>query len=122
MSDGRRHFRGKPRPGRKVEVRYQLIDQDGNGEPGAELTAFTLNIGVGGAVIVTADPAPPGSELALSLSVPPSDRRIPVKADVRWISDGDDDPVHGMGVRFHGLDVEQIHVLNEYFASLPAML
>jgi uncharacterized protein (TIGR02266 family) len=119
MSDGRRHFRGKPRPGRRVEVRYQVVEHE---TAGPEQVAFTLNIGVGGAFIVTTDPPSPGAILTLALTVPPGERKIPVKADVRWIADGDDDPVHGMGVRFHGLDVEQLHVLNEYFASLPAML
>jgi uncharacterized protein (TIGR02266 family) len=116
----RGHFRGKPRPGRRVEVRYRVVE---NGEPGAEQTAFTKNIGVGGAFIITGDPAPPGAALQISVAVPQSQRPIEVTGDVRWIVDGKhDEPLreHGMGVKFNGLDVDQLLALNEYFASLTA--
>jgi uncharacterized protein (TIGR02266 family) len=110
----RSHFRGKPRPGRRVEVRYRVGD-------GGELAAFTKNIGVGGAFILTNDPAPPGSKLALSVRVPSAKDPVTVDAEVRWIVDGKhDEPEreHGMGVKFNGLDVEQLMALNEYFATL----
>jgi hypothetical protein len=110
-----RHFRGKPRPGRRIELRYQVIEAHG---AGPEQTAHTSNIGIGGAFIVTPDPAPPGSRLSVMLGVPPNGRVVTVKGEVRWISDGDDDPVHGMGVKFSGLEVEEVLALNEYFASL----
>src|SRR5256885_310296 len=57
----RGHFRGKPRPGRRVEVRYRVTER---GETGEELRAFTKNIGVGGAFILTTDPAAPRAPLA----------------------------------------------------------
>jgi len=110
----RSHFRGKPRPGRRVEVHYQV----GEGSP---LSAFTKNIGVGGAFILTTDPPPPGSKLALTVSVPSSQEPVEVDAEVRWIVDGKhDEPEreHGMGVKFNGLHVEQLMALNEYFATL----
>jgi uncharacterized protein (TIGR02266 family) len=110
-----RHYRGKPRPGRRVEVRYRVVDAH---EEGPEQHAFTRNIGIGGAFIVTADPAPSGSKLRVQVGVPPSGRTVTVKAEVRWIADGDDDPEHGMGVKFSGLAVEDVVALNEYFASL----
>ncbi len=116
----RGHFRGKPRPGRRVAVRYRIVD---HGEPGAELQAFTKNIGVGGAFIMTTDPAPPGATLHIALAVPEAPNPIEVEADVRWIVDGKhDEPAaeHGMGVKFNGLDVDQLLALNEYFASLTA--
>src|SRR5579871_2554981 len=112
---GTRHFRGRPRPGRRVAVSYRVVEKH---ETGPELTAFTRNIGIGGAFVVTADPAPPGTELTLALGVPPDGRKVTVKAEVRWIADGDDDPVHGMGVKFSGLGVEEVTALNDYFASL----
>jgi uncharacterized protein (TIGR02266 family) len=116
----RGHFRGKPRPGRRVEVRYRVIDE---GELSAEQRAYTKNIGVGGAFILTTDPAPPGTVLHIALVVPQAPRPIEVRADVRWIVDGKhDEPPreHGMGVKFSGLDVDQLLALNEYFASLTA--
>ena len=112
----RNHFRGKPRPGRRVEVSYRVID--GVGEAQEPCTAFTRNIGVGGAFIVTEDPATPGAELLLTVQIPTSGKKIEVRGEVRWIADGDYDAVHGMGVKFHGLDVDQLLELNEYFTSL----
>ena len=54
----RGHFRGKPRPGRRVQVRFQLAG-------GAEVVAHTKNIGVGGAFIVTPQPPALGTHLRL---------------------------------------------------------
>ena len=42
----RGHFRGKARPGRRVEVRYRVVD---GGQFSDEQRAYTKNIGVGGA-------------------------------------------------------------------------
>ena len=125
MADSKRerrdHFRGKARPGRRVGVRYRTLD---HGQLSDEQRAVTKNIGVGGAFVLTPDPAPPGSTLLLSVEVPAGARPIEVRADVRWIVDGQhDEPVadHGMGVRFQALEVDQLLALNEYFASLTAI-
>jgi uncharacterized protein (TIGR02266 family) len=115
----RGHFRRKPRAGRRITVRYSVLDGDGETRGPVE-SAFTVNIGVGGAFIASEDPPAPGSVLVLSLSVPPLGRTIELRGDVRWIADGDDDDVHGMGVRFQLLDEDRLQVLNEYFASLTA--
>src|SRR5262249_55747528 len=116
----RSHFRGKPRPGRRVEVTYRVIDQ--NGEESEPSRAYTRNIGVGGAFIETEDPPPPGSGLVLSGRVPTSKKKIAMRGEVRWISDGELDAVHGMGVKFHGLEVDHLLELNEYFTSLTSAL
>jgi uncharacterized protein (TIGR02266 family) len=120
----RGHFRGKPRPGRRVEVRYRIEPPGGgaSGDP-PEHFAFTKNIGIGGAFILTADPLPPGAHLHLDLIVPHARNPIEVKAEVRWIVDGKhDEPEreHGMGVKFSGLDVDQLLALNDYFATLTS--
>ena len=105
----RTHFRGKPRPGRKVDVEYVI-------EGSAPTRAFTRNIGVGGAFIVTQAPSPPGTLMAVTLLVPGGPGRIVVRAEVRWaVPDGD--PC-GMGVKFLALEVDELLELNEYFASL----
>jgi hypothetical protein len=117
----RGHFRGKPRPGRRVEVRYRVVE---NEQAGQEHLAFTKNIGVGGAFILTPDPPIPGVPLLLSLIVPNA-KPIEVEAEVRWIVNGKhQEPAneHGMGVKFHGLDVDQLIALNDYFASLTSTL
>jgi uncharacterized protein (TIGR02266 family) len=118
----RGHFRGKARPGRRVEVRYRAIEQ---GQLSDEQRAYTKNIGVGGAFIITPDPSPPGTVLQIALQVPAASRSIEVRGDVRWIVDGKhDEPEgeHGMGVKFAGLDVEQLMALNEYFESLTSTM
>ena|SRR5688572_3512274 len=111
----RNHFRGKPRPGRRVEVEYQIGDA-------ASRRAFTRNIGIGGAFIVTPEPERPGTMLSISLRVPTSSDPVTVRAEVRWTNgvgpDGSSDGLTGMGVKFLGLEVEELLQLNEYFASL----
>ena len=118
----RGHYRGKPRPGRKVAVEYTIVTKTPQGpEDSASLKAFTQNIGIGGAFIVTEDPAPPGSALRLTVVVPSATKPILVKGEVRWIADDDQDDPQGMGVKFYGLEVEELLLLNEYFASLTQL-
>jgi uncharacterized protein (TIGR02266 family) len=103
-----------------VEVRYRLFQ---HGQLSDEQRAYTKNIGVGGAFIITPDPPPPGAALQVQVQVPAAPRPIEVRAEVRWIVDGhddDDEQEHGMGVKFSGLEVDQLMALNEYFASLTS--
>jgi uncharacterized protein (TIGR02266 family) len=108
----RSHYRGKPRPGRRVEVVYTTTT--------GRHTAFTRNIGVGGAFIETTVPEQPGTPLTLELAVPTIHAPILVEAEVRWTcaAPGTDDSPAGMGVKFHPLEVDELLSLNEYFASL----
>lgn len=107
----RSHYRGKPRPGRRVEVSFTIV---GDGAPPETHKAFTRNIGIGGAFVVTDTPARPGASLNLSIHVPTAPTPIEVEGEVRWA--GANPP--GMGVKFGGLGVEELLQLNEYFASL----
>lgn len=94
-------------------MRYQSAGSE-------EQRAHTKNIGVGGAFILTARPFKIGTHLRLVVEMPDG-ASIEVRAEVRWVVPGDatnGDP--GMGVRFAGLDVEQLLALSEYFASLTA--
>lgn len=115
---GRRHFRNKPRPGQRVELRYQIVE---GGVAGPPIAAYTANIGVGGAFIVT-DPRPPGTLLRVELELPGGGGALAVEAEVRWISDGEEEPGRGMGVRFQGMSAEQTRQLNTWFASLAPTL
>ena len=109
----RTHFRGKARPGRRVELEYRLAD----GSSDKPLRAFTRNIGVGGAFIVTDDPYDVGALITVTVHVPTSDITIEVAAEVRWRAVAGAEEV-GMGIKFQHLDVEQLLQLSEYFASL----
>lgn len=115
---GRNHYRGKARIGRRVELRYSAED---NGKTVDE-NVFTKNIGVGGAFLLTADPLPTGTKMTLSLLVPSRAEPLVVDGEVRWIVDGaNNEPAaqHGMGVKFSGIAVDDLLLLNEYFSSLP---
>ncbi len=94
-----------------MQVRFQTA-----GEP--EIRAHTKNIGVGGAFIITPKPPAIGTHLRLTIEIPSGPSSIEIRAEVRWIVAAGDDG--GMGVRFSGLDVDQLLQLNEYFASLTA--
>lgn len=109
----RTHFRGKARPGRRVELTFH---RHGDDDP-QPVRAFTRNVGVGGAFIVTDAPEPVGTLLEIAIRVPTSDQQIQVAAEVRWESKASSDET-GMGVKFHDLDVDQLLQLSEYFASL----
>jgi c-di-GMP-binding flagellar brake protein YcgR len=111
------HYRGKARQGRRVTVHYRVLQ---HGELSAEIRAQTRNIGVGGAFIETADPAPPLTRLVVTLTLD-GGVVLDAQAEVRWIMDGDEDPYHGMGVKFLGLDGNQQRQLNDYCVSLPVV-
>ena len=66
---------------------------------------------------------PPGTPLALWIEVPNAPRPVEIEAEVRWVVSGDKGEGEndvGMGVKFSGLEVEQLLALNDYFASLTA--
>jgi hypothetical protein len=110
-----RHFRRLPRPGRRVLLRYTV---DG----GAPLSAYTVNIGIGGAFIESGAPPPPGTRLDVQLEVPPVGPMITVHADVRWIGTSDDGGVRGMGVQFRELGEAEHQMLEDWFGSFTDTL
>ena len=111
----RRHFRGKARAGRRVDLEYRRLD----GSDRDFTRGVTRNIGVGGAYILTAEPDNVGTLLDVRMMVPTSDTPIAVRAEVRWTAPAlDETDTAGMGVRFLELDVESLLELSEYFASL----
>lgn len=113
----RQHFRGKPRPGRRLPIRYRI---DGGEWHDAE----TRNIGVGGAFVASAAPASVGTPIELELEVPTCDHPLVLKGRVRWsqvpdqVKDGED---AGMGVQFQAVDIDVLLELNDYFASLTGV-
>jgi uncharacterized protein (TIGR02266 family) len=112
----RQHFRGKPRPGRRLAIRYR---KPGTGAS-AWIDAETRNIGVGGAFIASQDPMKTGSEIEIELHVPTCEQPLVLKGQVRWIQDeGTEDA--GMGVQFHDVDIDVLLELNDYFASLTGV-
>jgi uncharacterized protein (TIGR02266 family) len=110
----RRHFRGKSRAGKRVELRFRRAD--GTTE---FVDAVTRNIGLGGAYILTDRPEPVGTKLEVEIRIPGDEPGIPVAAEVRWnTAPEDDEDSAGMGVRFADIDVDATLRLSEYFATL----
>jgi hypothetical protein len=104
----RKHFRGKPRPGRVLPVRYRR-----SGVKGSDwLTGETRNVGVGGAFIADATGLPVGTELEMELTLPSCDHALAMRAIVRRADDA------GIGVEFVEVEVDVLLELNDYFASL----
>ena len=109
QSEKRKHFRGKARAGRRIELVYH--------RPGeTPIPAVTRDIGVGGAFIVTDTPEDIGVMLQLELRLPHTSPSLRVDCEVRWTSTTEEAP--GMGVKFQNLDVEALLILSDYFASL----
>jgi uncharacterized protein (TIGR02266 family) len=111
----RQHFRGKPRPGRRLSIRYRL---DG----GTWTDGETRNIGVGGAYIATESPARPGTAVEVELEVPTCDQPLVLRGQVRWQQpDSESSEGAGMGVQFQDVDIDVLLELNDYFASLTGV-
>ena len=109
MHERRTHFRGKARPGRRLPIRFRASGHTG------WVDAETRNIGVGGAFIVSQLVQPAGSQIAVEVTLPTTDRTFALPAVVRWAA-GD-----GMGVQFVGVDVDVLLELNDYFATLTGV-
>ncbi len=105
----RRHFRGKPRPGRVLPVRFRIAAH------ASWVDAATRNVGVGGAYIATDDPPEVGTTLTVELTLPTNEQTFTLPAVVRWASLA---APAGMGVQFIGVDVDVLLELNDYFSTL----
>jgi type IV pilus assembly protein PilZ len=110
----RQHFRGKPRPGRRLAIRYRI-----NG--GAWVRAETRNIGVGGAFVASTEPAPSGATVEIELEVPTCDKPLILRGQVRWAQGDGHGEDAGMGVQFQDLEIDVLLELNDYFASLTGV-
>jgi uncharacterized protein (TIGR02266 family) len=108
----RRHFRNRPRSERRINVTWRVADEGGAGEH----SDHTRDVSIGGAFIVTGEPAARGTPVKVTLALGP-DTRLTVDAEVRWVASGDDEE-RGMGVRFQGLSIEQAQALGIWLASV----
>jgi uncharacterized protein (TIGR02266 family) len=111
----RSHFRGKPRPGRRIGVRWRPADDR------VWIGSETRNIGVGGAFITTTTPVAVGHRIIIELQIPTCDRPLEVHAMVRWTGAERPGGDVGMGVQFVDVDIDILLELNDYFASLTGI-
>ena len=117
----RTHFRGRMRPGRRIDIRYRRADGADTAAGPAVASAVTANIGVGGAFVITESPEVVGSQLAVQIDVPGHDGTLSIACEVRWIcGSGADDRVPGMGIKFAPLDVETLLIMSDFFSSLTS--
>ena len=119
----RSHFRGRSRPGRRVDVEYHRVDGADTVDGSRSVTVVTANIGVGGAYLLTKAPEATGTTLSISLAVPDLLQPLLLEAEVRWAvsesaAQGPGIPGAGMGVKFAPLEVESLVVLQNYFSTL----
>jgi len=108
------HYRGKPRHGRRVAVTVR--QQEAGGGLGPAAPCYTKNLGVGGAFLVVDEPLARGSRLEVTVDL--DGQQLVCGAEVRWTHENEDDALRGMGVRFLGLEVEQIVKLTEFLNGL----
>jgi hypothetical protein len=119
----RSHFRGRSRPGRRVDLEYNRVDGGDTAHGSPTATVVTANIGVGGAYLLTKSPEPIGTSLSISLTVPDLLHPLLLDAEVRWsasesAAQGPGVPGAGMGVKFAPLEVESLVALQNYFSTL----
>ena len=113
----RQHFRGKPRPGRVMSVRYRVGVGSASESQTPWIVAETRDIGVGGAFIASASSEPVGQPLTVELALPTTQQVFALPGVVRWVRGAGDDN-DGMGIQFVGVDVDVLLELNDYFGSL----
>lgn len=118
VGERRSNFRGRSRPGRRVDVAYHRVDGGVTAQGTQRASAVTSNIGIGGAFLLTETPEEVGTRLEISLQVPDHTGEILVEGEVRWLRLSDDDSSGGMGLRFGTLDVSALLVLRNYFSGL----
>ena len=106
-SERRGHVRRPSKPGYQVLVAYS--------QGHAKVQAETRDLGLGGAFIATAAPLPVGAKIELELHLPSVPEPLSIRAEVRW---HERKGAPGMGVKFRGLQVEEVVALDEYVSSL----
>src|SRR5262245_9863211 len=96
-----------------LEVEYRTA--------GAFLVAYTSNLSKGGLFIETDRPAPVGTALMLSFTIP-SGERLQVRAAVAWVrpQPADGKPA-GMGVEFEGLDTGHGEIIDRIVGSFRGL-
>lgn len=119
----RSHFRGRSRPGRRVDLKYHRVDGEKTADGSMNATVVTANIGVGGAYLLTKAPEAVGTKLSISLAVPDLPEALLLEAEVRWAihesgAEAPGVPGAGMGIKFAPLEVESLVALQNYFSTL----
>lgn len=113
----REHFRGRSTPGNRVDLSYRRADgnQTLTGENESHVVA--INLGVGGAYLLSQTPEPVGSLLKIHLHIPGEEDALRIEGEVAWTKDGKLGDA-GMGVQFAQLDTAALLALGNYFAKL----
>jgi hypothetical protein len=78
---------------------------------GAEHTAFSRDIGLGGMFVLSEAKVPFGAEVEVRLSLPTLQGPQSIPATVRWHGPG------GMGVQWRSLRARQVWALNRLFGK-----
>jgi uncharacterized protein (TIGR02266 family) len=96
-----------------LEVEYRTA--------GAFLVAYTSNLSKGGLFIETDRPAPVGTALMLSFTIP-SGEKLQVRAAVAWVRpQPNDGKPAGMGVEFEGLDGHHGEIIDRIVGSFRGL-
>jgi uncharacterized protein (TIGR02266 family) len=108
------HFRGSSRPQAAVEVRIHRLWAT-SPEP---LPAYTRDIGIGGAFVVTDECLERGERVRLVLAAPTAWQPLAIEAEVAWWREGGDQGPAGVGMRFVAPDDDQAVALRDLVAAL----
>lgn len=76
--------------------------------------ARAKDISLGGMFIKTDRPPPPGSTVAIAVTLPDQKDLLLIPGVVRWVSEEE-----GMGVQFTQLDNKLTHAITHYVATRP---
>jgi Tfp pilus assembly protein PilZ len=76
-----------------------------------EHAGVTHDVSIAGAFIETDSPLPVGERVRIFLASPSAWEPLEVRAEVRWVKDGDDGEPSGLGVCFDALSAEDAGAL-----------
>lgn len=106
MIEQRRHTR--------TPVDVQLMFTDTSPTSSSAKPARAKDISLGGMFIKTDRPPPPGSQVAIAVTLPEQKDLLLIPGIVRWVSDDE-----GMGIQFTQLDGKLTHAISHYVATRP---
>jgi type IV pilus assembly protein PilZ len=92
-----------------VDVALEFVVKSGSsGTAGERVAGRSKDVSLGGMYVLTATPAPFGTELVIHVSLPRQRGTFALPGVVRWVRPG-----QGMGVQFGLLGARETHAITE---------
>ena len=110
----------EPESERRVRKRFRFEVAITFGSQSHFFEGKTQNLSEGGVFIATTELKPIGTELDLTIELPPPFPSVWTRGEVRWIGEaGHDNTPLGMGVQFRMISEESLDTIRQFLAMRP---